>query len=744
VPKHPATVWTNETAHGDGFGQPWRWRDLAQYALAVGAIAFATALTRVTWPLLARSPFVALFAVIFITARWLPERTSLFAIGVAALAATVMAPGGGAAPPEPWMIAGFVGVSFVGNRIVVGRNRLEAALRASEAQFRAAWENVAFGAALLTTRGNVQRINPAMQQLLGYTSPAWTGVSFAYFGLGDVEDDRSRFAALMKGSERSYQREQGYRRADGTVIWCRVTMSVIADARGQAAGALMVLEDVTQRRRMEDTLRASEFHYRQLFQDNPQAMWVYALDDERFLAVNETALARYGYTSDEFLELSRRDLIVRDVPSSGETLSTNRHPEPGTGRHRTKDGRVLDVQIDSSFVQWDGRTARLELVHDVTERTQLREQLGQAQKMEAIGQLAGGLAHDFNNLLTTIQGYTELVLMQIGSDKPIWRDLHEIHAASRRAGILTSQLLAFSRSQPPDITVIDVNERVARLAEMMRRILEEDIEVDVTLGHGHLHTRADASRLEQVLMNLIVNARDALQGPGGRISIRTRRARDQVVLEVADNGRGMDAATKARVFEPFFTTKEAGAGTGLGLAMVYGIVQQCGGHVEVESELGHGSTFRVYLPWTDEPLQRDSRSLTVTAAFVGSERVLIVEDSFELRMLVSQVLTRYGYRVSDAGSPDEALALAHQPAVTIDLVLMDAVMPRLTGPQIAPHLRAAWPNAAVLYMSGYSPEALASRNIHIDAAAVLRKPFSTVELLTRMREMLDRPAVADV
>jgi len=246
------------------------------------------------------------------------------------------------------------------------------------------------------------------------------------------------------------------------------------------------------------------------------------------------------------------------------------------------------------------------------------------------------------------------------------------------------------------------------------------------------------------VMNLILNARDALEGPGGRIAIRTRVAHGHVVLEVADNGRGMDAATKSRVFEPFFTTKEPGAGTGLGLAMVYGIVKQSGGRVEVESEPGRGATFTVHLPWTDEPLRRESVSPTIGAAHVGSERVLIVEDSFELRMLVSQVLKRYGYRVYGAGSPDEALALARQPDLTIDLALIDVVMPRMSGPQIVAHLQGAWRDLAVLYMSGHSADALAKRNIHVDAAEVLKKPFSTIELLTRIREMLDRPTVADV
>ncbi len=724
----------------------WTWNDLRRYAVAVGAVGAALAVTRVTWPLFAPTPFVPLFAAVFIAARWSSETASLLSLVLAVMGATVMAPVGDVQAPAPWMIVVFVGASLAGNRIVVGRNRAEATLRTSEAQFRAAWDHVAFGAALLNAHGQVERINPAMERALGYPSAAWAGVSFAYFCLNEAADERTRFAALMAGSEPSYQREQCYRRADGAAIWCRVTMSVIdADERGRRAGALMVLEDVTDRRRMEEVLRASEHHYRHLFSDNPQAMWVYDVTDQRFLAVNRAALARYGYAPAEFLALTLDDLVVPEGRASINAAC-------GSGRHRTKEGRILDVQVDTSFVPWGGRTARLELVHDVTERTQLREQLGQSQKMEAIGQLAGGIAHDFNNLLTTIVGYADLLLMQIGPEHPMWSDLHEMQAAATSAGLLTHQLLAFSRRQPANLTVVDVNDAVTRLSQMLRRALPADIEVDLVLGQSPLRSKADGSQLEQVVMNLVLNARDAIRGAGGRISIRTSlatfgqehlggRAGTYVVLEVVDNGCGMDAATKARVFEPFFTTKAAGLGTGLGLAVVYGIVQHGGGHVEVESEVGRGSTFRVHLPWTDEPVRVDRSVPTAPETLAGSERVLIVEDSTELRLLVSRVLKRYGYLVYETGTPDEAMALARRKDLTVDVVVMDVVMPRMTGPEVMTYLRSAWPGVAVLYMSGYSRDALAQRGIQTDEAELMTKPFSAFDLLTRVRRLFDRPAV---
>ncbi|HEX4347476.1 MAG TPA: PAS domain S-box protein [Vicinamibacterales bacterium] len=745
-----SSAWTATTSAATFVPGSLTWEDARGVAVALAAIAAAVATTRLTWPFFLQFPFAPLVVAIFIAARWSSEIAGLVAIPAGAFGALFLAPPGD--PNAPVWYAGvtFVAVAFGINRLVVGRNRVEVRLRASEAQFRAAWDNVAFGAALLNERGQVQRINPAMERVLGYSGSAWAGVFFSYFCIDDVADERTRFASLMAGSDTSYQREQRYRKADGGSIWCRATMSVIVGPSARKTGALMVLEDVTDRRRAEDALRASEHHYRQLFRDNPQAMWVYDLDGQRFLAVNQAALARYGYSADEFLRLSVQDVLVHDETLPLESVRPD--VSRTVGRHRTKSGQTIDVQVDSSVMQWIGRAARLELVHDVSERTSLREQLGQSQKMEAIGQLAGGVAHDFNNLLTTIQGYTDLLLTQIGPDKSIWNDLHEIQAASTRAALLTHQLLTFSRRQQFDLAPVDINDIVSRLSQMMRRLIPEDIELDVSCGEGRVHALADVSRVEQVLINLVVNARDAVKGPGGRITIRTTRTRiasdrltgggaHYVVLDVIDNGSGMDAATKERVFEPFFTTKRAGAGTGLGLAMVYGIVQQCGGHLEVESEPGVGSTFRVFLPWTGAAVRAPRARIAEPRALVGSEHVLVVEDSTELRLLVSQVLKRHGYRVSEAATPEEALSLAQREGVQVDLLLMDVVMPRMAGPDVAAHLKTVWPRAGVMYMSGYAHDALAKRDILIDEADLMKKPFSATDLLTRVRSVLDNPVL---
>jgi PAS domain S-box-containing protein len=751
-------TWSAESPpprQGRGGRAAWTAEDARSYLIAFGGVVAALTVSRLTWPYFARTPFILLFGAAFAASRWSSETASVLSIFLGALGAGLMAPPGSPPPFETQSLVTFVAGSLVINRFVVGRNRTEAALRESEGQFRAAWDNAAFGAALLTPTGLIARINPAMERTLGYPSAAWAGVPFSYFcPAADTTEERARFTAMMQGAEEWSQREQLFRRADGASIWCRVTISAVSAGapRGGTTGALMVLEDVTERREAEGALRASEDHYRRIFHASPEAMWVTEPETGRFLAVNRTAVARYGYTDTEFLALSLHDIFLQE-----DWADVDRHADYGAGgrtawRHRKKDGALIDVEIESNAVPWGGRAARLTLITDVTERRVLEERVRHSQKMDAVAQLAGGIAHDFNNLLTTIQGYSELLLAQMGPDKPMTADLHEIHTAAVRAAALTRQLLAFGRRQHLHVTVIDVNAIVGRIGQVMRRIIAEDIEVELVPGVGHLHVKADVSQFEQMLMNLVVNARDAVRAPEGRISIRTRREEfvsgtparpafvrpgSYVVIEVEDNGCGMDTATQARAFEPFFTTKESEKGTGLGLALVYGIVQQCGGQIDVDSEPDRGSIFRVYLPWTNEPLRTDAHPFG-SVALVGNETVLVVEDDARARAFVTQVLRRYGYQVREAAGAEEAMGIAGAPDVPIDLVLTDVVMPRMSGPELGVRLQSRRTEPLpVLYMSGYSVDALTQRGMHADTAMLLHKPFSPTELLARVRHALD-------
>jgi signal transduction histidine kinase len=395
---------------------------------------------------------------------------------------------------------------------------------------------------------------------------------------------------------------------------------------------------------------------------------------------------------------------------------------------------------------------------DITDHKKLEEQLRQAQKMEAIGRLAGGVAHDFNNLLTVINGYSELVLEAVDRYDELVRPLvAEIHQAGARAAALTGQLLAFSRQQIVQPRPVDLNGLVSDLQRMLSRVIGEDIELTTTLRPGLDRVSADPAQLEQVILNLAVNARDAMP-QGGRLTVRTENvhlkdgfAEDfsgdlsevlpgpYVRLSVSDTGRGMTAETLTHLFEPFFTTKESGQGTGLGLATVYGIVKQFGGHVRVQSELERGSTFEIHLP----ALPRQSASHDSPADRQppprGSETILLVEDEDGVRAVATRMLRQLGYNVLAAADGPQALKLVGQQPGPIDLLLTDIVMPGMNGRQVAERIRAARADVKVLYMSGYTDDAILRHGISESEVAFVQKPFSMAMLARRVREILDAP-----
>jgi len=389
------------------------------------------------------------------------------------------------------------------------------------------------------------------------------------------------------------------------------------------------------------------------------------------------------------------------------------------------------------------------IVEDITEQHRLHEQLRQAQKMEAIGQLAGGVAHDFNNMLTAILGYTELLTDQIGPDKAIGRDLHEITAAAKRAAALTRQLLAFSRKQVLAMAAVDLTHVVRTVTPMLRRLLGERIAITTTLADSVGSVMADVAQLEHLLINLSLNARDAMP-EGGVLTFTTgnteldeaytvrhpgARIGRYVMMRVADTGVGMAPEVQARIFEPFFTTKAHDRGTGLGLAAAYGTVKQFGGYIEVESQVGRGTTFTIYLPKASQPAHVHSASPPVNAQ-VGKETILLVEDESGVRTFVKIALQRFGYRVVEAGSAEAALILMKTFEGPIDLLLTDVVLPGIGGRELAAQVGRERPNTRVLFMSGYA-RGLGSGDGRLDAGAqLIEKPFTAQALLTRMRQLL--------
>ena len=489
-----------------------------------------------------------------------------------------------------------------------------------------------------------------------------------------------------------------------------------------------------------------EERYRQLFESSPLPMWVYDTQTLGFLAVNDAAIRRYGYTRDEFLARALTDLRPAEDHESLREDVARKSDAPRIWRHVTKSGEILAVEITAHDLEFEGRRARLVLANDVTERQRLEEQLRQSQKMEAIGRLAGGIAHDFNNILSVIMSYSETLLDALEPGE-LRDDIEQIRNAGQRGAALTRQLLMFNRQQMAEPRALDLNDILRDMTRMLQRLLRADIELGVDLAPELGTVYADPSGLEQVVMNLVVNAGDAMPS-GGRLALTTanieldRRFADEhpeiapgnfVRLEVADTGSGMDRAVLARIFEPFFTTKERGRGTGLGLSVVFGIIQQHRGCIAVDSVPGRGTTFHVYLPRSDAPATRP-RTRRRPATLYGDETVLVVEDDRQVREVALAILRRHGYTALAASDGDEALRASAAHPHQIDLLVTDLVMPGITGLELAQKLRVGRAEMKVLCMSGYG-DAVGERD---DAdIAYLQKPFTAEALASAVRRVLD-------
>jgi len=509
-----------------------------------------------------------------------------------------------------------------------------------------------------------------------------------------------------------------------------------------------------ERARADEQLRRSETRYRLLFESNPEAMFVYDPGTLRFLAVNEAAVARYGWTREEFLRMTLPDIRPpSEIPRLEAALAAQDRGAATVSdtKHRKKDGSLIDVEVLSDWIEFEGRRARLVLAKDVTERLRLEEQLRQSQKMEAIGQLAGGIAHDFNNLLTAILGFCGLLERQVGANAQMRGDVAEIRHAAGRAAELTRKLLAFGRRQMLAPRVLDLNGLVADLDKMLRRVIGEHIELVTQLDPELAPVKADLGQLEQVILNLVVNARDAMP-QGGRVTIQTANTDldlayadthapvvpgRYVLLAVSDTGTGMHPEAKAHLFEPFFTTKEVGKGTGLGLATVYGIVKQSGGYIWVYSESGSGTSVKIYLPRSDQPVQPVPRPPVLAGLPTGTETVLVVEDAEAIRSLARKVLTAQGYTVLEAGDGVEALQIAERHTGMLHLVLTDVVMPGMSGRELAQRLAPLRPQLKLLYMSGYTGDAVVHRGVLEDGLPFLAKPFTPEDLASKVRDVLD-------
>ncbi len=628
----------------------------------------------------------------------------------------------------------------------------------SEQRFRTIFQTSPAGVGI--ARGDrILDANESVRAMFGYADTAALAevpVS-EHVALTERDNFRVRQHLGSAGGEVAMAFETVATRADGSQFPLMVKARTIQLSDGPATVGFFL--DLSEQRAAEERSRSSEQHYRQLFESNPHVMWIYDLETLAFLAVNDQAIKTYGWSRDEFLSMTILDVrpaeqipaLLANVRECTEPLQTS-----GPWTHHRKDGTFVQVEVTSNAIPWEGRSARLALIVDITERGRLEEQLRQAQKMEAVGRLAGGVAHDFNNLLTAISGYGHLLKSELDSNDSRQADVAEILNASERAAALTRQLLTFSRRQVLDPQVLDPNEAVLATASMIRRLIGEDVELRTRMDAKVASVLIDQGQLSQVLVNLVVNARDAMPD-GGILTIETAnaelpvgatrlpsegRSKPFVMLAVSDTGIGMDAETQAHLFEPFFTTKPAGLGTGLGLATVYGIIRGSDGTIEVRSELGQGSTFKIYLPAI---LEQHAPVVELVAKAGprpagGNETVLVVEDEELVRRFVDYLLRSNGYRVLAASNPEEGGSIVAKYAEQIDLLVTDVVMPGGNGAAFAEWVTSIRPDVRVLFMSGYAEDAIVHHGVVDEGIAFIAKPFGPEAFLKKVRETIESPA----
>jgi PAS domain S-box-containing protein len=748
-------------------------------------------------------------------------------------------------------------------------------------------DTAAEGIVTISDKGLIQSFNPAAVKMFGYSPDEVLGYRVnMLMPLPEREEHDQYIANFLSTGQMKIDgigRDVFGQRKDGTRFPMHLTISKVrvGDQRFFAG----VIRDITEQKRAEEALRLSEHQYRLLFESNPHPMWLFDRSTLSFLAVNDAAIRHYGYSREEFLAMTILDIrTAEEIPALLALLDkiSKGHEDPvyfGVCKHRKQDGTIIDVEITTHKLIFEGRQAELVLAsditgrkraeesaqkllgaveqtdevifmtdtegainyinpafekvygftkeeaigknprilqsgrydkeyyhefwrvllsdkpilgtimnktkqgkivtmecsvnsvfdaegrrigfiavqEDVTERKQLEAQFLQAQKMEAVGQLAGGVAHDFNNILMAITSYCEILFMKMRPSDPSHMDVVEIQKAAQKASGLVRQLLAFSRKQVLELKVLDLEGIIKNTDGMLRRIVPENIELSILSGNERGRVKADPGQVEQVILNLAVNARDAMP-EGGRLVIETANvdlseefSQDHsgavpgryVMVSVSDTGCGMNEETKSRIFEPFFTTKELGKGTGLGLSTVYGIVKQSGGYLTVDSRLGVGTTFKIYFPRVDDPIEttRSSASSVAAGLVPGSGTILLVDDNDAVREAIGVILGMCGYHVLKADHGEQALEISEKHNGGIDLLITDLVMPKMGGVKLTELLTRLHPQMKVIYMSGYPEDGAFRGQLSENRSVYLQKPVPVEALTQKVRQLLNTASI---
>ncbi len=629
---------------------------------------------------------------------------------------------------------------------ITAQRKAEQRLRDSEELYRRLFE-VESDAMFLVDQdsGKILKVNPAAVHLYGYTEEELVSMNRV-----DLSAEPERTVQATTRME-PFTPLRWHRKKSGVVFPVEIS-NCYFDLKGRTV-FVSAIRDITERRAMEQALRTSEEKFSKAFRSNPAAISIVDLETDTFLEVNEPFEEMTGYRRDEVLGRKSSELgISAGARGRDETLAKllkEGRLRNWECRFHKKDGALRVALLSLDLIDIDGKSCAIIAGIDITERMQLEKQLRQAQKLESLGRLAGGVAHDINNVLTVINGYSDMMVRALQPDDPLYAQAREIKKAGERAASLTNQLLLFSRQKVIEPKPVDLNSIINESKKMLQRLIGEDIELTTTLDPALGNVLMDPGQIQQIILNLALNARDAMPN-GGKLQITTGNAEvgpgdvtphpdaipgNYVVLTVVDNGVGMDEWTLQNAFEPFFTTKEYGRGTGLGLSTVYGIVRQAGGWIHVSSEMGRGSSFRVHLPRV-EAVPVPEIATPAAEPLKGDETILVVEDHEDVRTLTVKILNSYGYHVIEASNGAEALAAARNHVGPIHLLLTDVVMPGMNGKELSDRLRQLQPDLKVLFTSGYTADVIARRGVLEENVAYLPKPFSPERLAAKVREAL--------